>query len=50
MDYSIHFHVWDLHSFLSFLLQTAALLEGRFEIIQFVQAGDEIIALLGKTG
>jgi hypothetical protein len=48
-DYSIHFHVWNLHSFLDFLLQTARLLNGSFEIIQYVQAGDEIIALLGKT-
>jgi len=47
-DYSIHFHVWDLHSFLDFLLQTARVLGETFEIIQYVQAGDEIIALLGK--
>jgi hypothetical protein len=49
MNQSIHFHVWDVFSYYTFLVDCKKYLNGCFEIICYYPNGNEIIAILKKT-
>ena len=48
LNYSIHFHVWNVMTFNEFLLKAQAYLKRTFHVIHFEQNGTEIIAVLKK--
>ncbi|MFA6602427.1 MAG: methyltransferase domain-containing protein [Candidatus Shapirobacteria bacterium] len=49
IDYSIHFHVWNLNSFLRFLVSAHKYLKNSFQIVHFVENDKEVIAILKKN-
>ena len=48
MNYSIHFHVWNASSFREFLKKSQKYFNDSFEIIEFRENGEEMIAILRK--
>ena len=48
LNYSIHFHVWDVMTFNEFLLKAQAYLKKTFRVIHFEQNDTEIIVVLKK--
>jgi len=48
MDYSIHYHVWDMNSFVDFLLKTSNYFKYIFDIINITFNETEVIAILQK--
>ncbi|MNX34279.1 Methyltransferase domain protein [compost metagenome] len=49
MDYSIHFHVWDSPSFMSFLSLARDYLDQSFEVEHLERNGEELIAILSRS-
>ena len=47
--YSIHFHVWDQHSFAGFLERAGSYLAGAFEVKECKANGGEFIVVLQRT-
>ena len=49
MNYSIHFHVWDINTMLTFFVRLICLEEDRFKILNFAKSGNEGIIILQKV-
>lgn len=48
MDYSIHYHVWDIETGFQFLYKTNEYLDNPFNVLHFEQNGNEIISVIQK--
>lgn len=48
MNYSIHFHVWDVETIFQFLYKTKEYLKNPFTVLHFEQNENEVITLLQK--